>query len=229
MSNSTETKEIHPNRSSRLLIYLIAVNTALFVASNAAGAKMISVFGDLTASATVFSYALTFLFTDTIAEVYGRKAANLAVRIAFLGGIISVGLYSLAIVAPSASFWPHQEAFQTVLGHAPRILLGGFTAYFVSQHMDVWLFHFFKGLTKGRYLWFRNNASTAISQLVDTCIFMTVAFYGVFPITEAILGQYAIKLLIAALDTPIVYFAVAYCRRSLVADEAPTVVEGSTS
>ena len=169
---------------------------------------MVTVFGSLTASATVFSYALSFTFTDIISELYGVEKAKLAVRIGFLGLFVSVGFFMISIHAPAANYWKDQEAYASVLGHGPRLLIGGWTSYMVSQHIDVWIFHRLKVMTGGRYLWLRNNASTLISQFIDTCIFITIAFYGTFPIKDAIIGQYIIKLIIALIDTPIVYLCV---------------------
>ena len=211
--------EKHPSRTVLVLTSLVAVNTALLVASNAAGSKMISLPFGLAASATVFPYALSFLFTDVISEVFGKKAATMALRIGLLGVLLSVGFFSISIWAPAASFWDRQEAFELTLGLAPRLLLGGIVSYLVSQHLDVWIFHRLRELTEGRHLWLRNNASTLISQFVDTCIFISIAFYGIFPIFEAIVGQYLLKLIIALLDTPLAYLAIGMTKRYLAVDE----------
>lgn len=199
-------------KSVIVLIALIGLNTALLVASNAGGAKLIALPFGLAASATVFSYALSFMFTDIISELYGLKAAKLAVYVGFGGLILAVLFFVISIAAPPAPFWPGQEGYAATLGFGPRLLLGGWTSYMVSQNLDVWIFHKLKEMTGGRHLWLRNNASTLVSQFVDTCIFITIAFYGTFPIVEAILGQYLLKLVIAVLDTPLVYLAVRYLR-----------------
>jgi len=198
---------------------LVGLNAAILVASNAGGAKMIALPFGLAASATVFSYALSFTFTDAISEVFGRRYANLAVRVGFIGLVLSVLFFMVAIAAPPANFWAGQNAYVETLGHAWRILLGGWTSYMVSQHLDVWLFHRIRALTGDRHLWLRNNLSTAVSQFVDSVIFITIAFYGSFPIAGAIFGQYLIKLVIAALDTPVVYFVVHRLRRYLAAEQ----------
>lgn len=203
------------DREFRLLVYLIGLNTALLVASNAGGAKVIAVYGGLAASATVFSYALSFTFTDVISEVFGPKKARLTVQVGFLGVIASVLFFKVAVWAPEAAFWDGQAAYAKTFGMGPRILAGGWTSYIVSQHLDVWVFHFVKRRTKGKHLWLRNNLSTAVSQFVDTCIFITIAFYGLVPLWPTILGQYVLKLVIAAIDTPIVYIAVAQVRKYL--------------
>lgn len=190
------------------LVWLIAVNAAMLVAANAAGAKMIQLPLGLAASATVIPYAASFAFTDLISELYGPRAGRIAVRIAFVGLALSVLVFWGSLKAPPAGFWENQEAYEKTLGLAPRILLGGWTSYLISQHLDVALFHKIREATEGRHLWLRNNASTLVSQLVDTVIFMTIAFGGLFPLLPAIVGQYAVKLLIAAVDTPLVYLGV---------------------
>lgn len=211
--------EPFPSTTTKFLLIVSCVYAGLLVASNAAGAKLIELPFGLSASATVFAYAFTFTITDAISELYGRKYAALVVRTGLGVVFLSVLLFFFAIQAPAASFWENQAAYETVLGLAPRIFLGGVLAFVVSQHLDLWLFHFFKRITKGKHLWFRNNASTAISQLVDTAIFIAVSFYGVFPIVEAMIGQYIIKLIIAAADTPLVYVLVHFGRKQIEESE----------
>jgi len=202
-------KEKHfSEKQAFLLMAMGAIFASILVAANAAGAKLIQV-GPLAASATVFAYAVSFPITDTVSEVYGKKAANKIVIIGFMAVVIAVIFYQIALHSPGASFFSDQEAFEKVFSLSGRILLGGLLAYLVSQFLDVWVFHKIKSITGEKFLWLRNNGSTAISQLVDTVIFITVAFAGVVSnLPELILGQYVIKLVIAFIDTPIVYAAV---------------------
>ena len=119
-------------------------------------------------------------------------------------------------IIPPASFWEGQDAYNTTLGSVPRIVLASMLAYLVSQHHDVFAFHLWRRLTKGRFLWLRNNASTMVSQGIDTVLFITIAFVGVVPtnvLLNMILGQYVIKLCIAVADTPICYALVILIRR----------------
>ena len=100
------------------------------------------------------------------------------------------------------------ESFDSVLGLAPRIILASFVAYLISQHHDVLAFDMWKKVTKGKFLWLRNNASTFVSQFIDSVIFITIAFAGIPggpSLIEMILAQYFIKLMIAILDTPLIY------------------------
>jgi len=116
---------------------------------------------------------------------------------------------------PPAPFWEGQSAYESILSMVPRITLASMIAYLVSQHHDVFAFHFWRQKTKGRFLWLRNNASTMVSQALDTGLFITIAFWGVYS-TEILLNmlrtQYIIKLAIAACDTPFCYMLVGLLR-----------------
>ena len=85
------------------------------------------------------------------------------------------------------------------------MVLASMVAYLVSQHHDIFAFHWWKKKTGGRYLWLRNTASTIVSQAIDTGLFITIAFYGVLDIVPLLLGQYVVKLIIAIIDTPFMY------------------------
>jgi hypothetical protein len=182
-------------------------------------AKIVTVFG-ITVPAGVLGYCLTFICTDVISEVWGRDRAGEVVLSGFVTLLACLGLIQAALWWPAASFWQGQEAFQQILGMTPRIILGSITAYLVGQYHDIWAFHFYKRLTRGRHLWLRNNLSTLTSQLLDSCIFISVAFAGKMPLLPLILGQWAIKVGIAGLDTIVVYALVWWIRRSRAAPAA---------
>ena len=192
------------DKTQTIQFVLLGLFVSILVASNAGGSKLIAI-GSLTASATVISYALSFLITDVVSEVYGAKVANKFVWVGFIGAILSVLFFMMAVALPPASFYNDQEAFEKVFSTTPRILVGGFTSFLISQLLDVRIFHYFKKLTKEKYLWLRNNASTLISQFIDSCIFITIAFYGVTDLLPLIMGQYLLKVIIAICDTPLVY------------------------
>lgn len=165
--------------------------------------KIITVFG-LAVPAGVLAYSVTFIVSDVISEVWGKEMANEVVTCGFISLVCITGLAWLAVQWPAAPFWHNQDAFAGVIGSTPRIVAASLLAYVVSQKHDIWLFHLLKGRMDGKYLWLRNNLSTMASQLLDSTIFVTVAFYGILPVTDVILGQWLVKLLIAACDTPIV-------------------------
>jgi len=179
------------------------------------GAKIIPLWG-IAFSATAITFPITFLVTDIISEVWGRKKAHSVVWIGFFVIIIAYILVLIAIKLPVASFWQGQEAYAQTLGLVGRIVFGGLIAYIISQHHDVWAFHFWKVKTRNKYLWFRNNASTLMSQLINTIIFVPIAFYGVLPnsaLIPTILGHFLIKAIFAIVDTPFTYLGVAWARK----------------
>lgn len=193
------------NRQYKYFLLLMTLHTAVLISSNAAGAKLIALPLGLTASATVMAYMLSFIILDTIAELYGKSYSKFVINIGLLAVALSVAFFELSIYLPPAEVWKNQEAFQAVLGSSWRILLGGWTAYLVSQHLDVWTFFKIRNTPfGGRHLWFRVWASILIGQLIDTVIFMVVAFGGVFPLIPAIIGQYLVKLAIVTIATPLV-------------------------
>ena len=204
-------------------VLMLGSYCAILVAANAAGSKLIAV-GSLAASATVFAYAISFLITDLTAELYGKRVANQFVTVGFLGVLLAAGFFRIAIIAPPASFYEQQAAFEAVFGTTWRLLLGGLVAYLISQFLDVYLYHRLRAATKGRHMWLRNNLSTWTSQFVDTSIFITVAFYGVVDqLWSLILGQYLIKLVIALADTPILYLLVHFLKDSRLDDNGGNV------
>jgi len=185
--------------------YVISVVVALIVIANVIAGKIV-VIGSFFVPAAVIVYASTFLLTDIISEKWGKQQAQKAVWAGFYANIILVVAVLIAINWKSAPFAAEfSDAFSSVLGLVPRVVLASMAAYLVSQHHDIFAFHWWKKKTGGRYLWLRNTASTVVSQAIDTGIFITIAFYGVMDIVPLLIGQYVIKLVIAIVDTPFMY------------------------
>lgn len=183
--------------------YMIGMYAALIVTANILASKIV-VFATFFVPAAVIVYASSFLLTDMISEFYGKDKAQKAIWTGFLANIMLVVSVYIAIIWEGAPFWEYQNAFETVLQNTPRIVFASMAAYLVSQHHDVISYHWWK--TKfPEHLWLRNNASTIVSQALDTVVFITVAFYGLFPIVPMIIGQYTVKLIIALIDTPFIY------------------------
>lgn len=187
------------------IIYPTTVLAALVVIANIIASKIV-ILGPLTVPAGILVYSATFLITDLLSEIWGKKEAHQAVWAGFYANIILVVSVWIAVAWQSAPFAiEFSEKFAEVLRLTPRIVLGSIIAYLASQHHDVWAFHFWKRKTGGKHLWLRNNASTAVSQLIDTVVFVTIAFAGIFPIVPLIIGVYVAKVAIAFIDTPFMY------------------------
>lgn len=156
-------------------------------------------------------YAGSFLVTDILSENYGKKAAGTGVWIGFFSLIAMTVLMQLAVLfTPHASDFS-QTALETIFGIMPRVAGASLLAYLVSQTHDVWAYDFWRRRFPAfRWIWLRNNASTMVSQFLDTVIFTLVAFWGVFPekvLLEIFLTTYVLKWLVAAMDTPFLYLA----------------------
>jgi queuosine precursor transporter len=158
-----------------------------------------------------FAHAFTFPCTDAVAEVWGAKRARMMVYVGIAVYLLATLLLYIGVKLPPATGWEHNEAYRALFSGAPRIVAGSLVATVCAQLWDVYVFEWVKKKTGPRYLWLRNNVSTLGSQLMDTSIFFIIAFYGVIPndvLPKLILGSYLLKLLVALIDTPIVYLVV---------------------
>ncbi|TLS48669.1 VUT family protein [Paenibacillus antri] len=158
-------------------------------------------------------YATIFLATDLLNEKYGEKAAKKAVFVGFFALIASTIMMQMALVFEPTDTDVAQDSLETIFGLLPRLALGSLTAYFVSQWVDVKIFTLLKkAFPKPGQLWIRNNGSTALSQLLDTLLFCSIAFLGApgFPFdvwVQVALTTYLIKLVVSVASTPIIYWA----------------------
>lgn len=181
--------------------------------------KTIELFG-LTTTLGNILYASVFLATDMISEFHGKQDAKKAVLLGFVTLAMTVGYMQLALLFQPAGDDFAQPHLSALFGFMPRIALGSLAAYLTSQLHDIWIFHLIKERTGGKHLWLRNNLSTMSSQLLDSLVFCSIAFLGLFPMSvwwEIVLSTYIIKLAVAALDTPFLYLA----RRIFHRNQAP--------
>ena len=178
---------------------------ATVIVSNIVAAKVVS-FGGLVIPAAIVGYPISFLMTDVIGEIWGKKEASRTVRLGLICQLLSLTLIGLSIILPVAPFADNQAEFQSIMGQSFRVVAASLTAYMLAQLNDVYIFHKLKEKTNGKHKWLRNNLSTMASQLIDTAIFITIAFYGTVPnILTMIVSQYLVKFVYAILDTPFFY------------------------
>ncbi len=211
-------------------LFVTALVTAQVTASKVVAVSLpvsLPVTGDaILVPAAVFAYALTFFASDCYTELYGKRAAQLLVNVAFLMNFVLLALVWLAVLAPIAPVSDvGQEPFAQTLAASTGVVAGSLLAYIVSQNWDVLVFHRLRAYTAGEHLWLRNIVSTATSQLVDTVIFIAVAFFlfqglPFDAVLTLVVGQYLFKLALAALDTPFVYLVVGLVRSRTAADTA---------
>ncbi len=211
-----------------IYLYLGALFITSLVVSNLIFQKFFywNPFGDATIfgaplfelSVGILPYPITFLITDLVSEIYGRKKANQVVTAGIFASVFSMLIIFVSNEAPAIPSSPvGDETFTKVFGLSPLGVLASMLAYLIAQYIDISIYHFWKKLTNGKMLWLRNNFSTFSSQLVDTvtvvgllCIFGVLPwdmFYGL------VLSGFVFKVLIALLDTPLLYFFVYLMRK----------------
>jgi len=193
-------------------LVLAGIFIASLVTCNLIANKFVTVdlgFKVFIVSAGILPYPLTFLVTDLISELYGQKKANLVV---FSGFIAS--LFVLLFLWLGGQFYSIPSSivddvtYNSVFRNAWRLIAASMVAYLIAQFIDVRIFHFWKKLTNGKHLWLRNNGSTIASQLVDTSLVICILFVGVWKpdqIISAIFDGWMFKMLMAFIDTPIIY------------------------
>lgn len=208
-----------PRRGERAYLLLTGIFLGALVMTNAVAGKFFLFLG-YPLSCGIIAYPVTFLATDLVSELYGKRRAAQVVKVGF---VVSIFVTFVVWLAVRARIWDgspvDQQSFHTVFGLMPGIVFGSMLAYLSAQFVDVHVFEFWRRLTRGRHLWLRNNGSTLVSQLVDTVMVVTVALV-VWPRLdgnpgtaaldfagwrEIVIGQYVFKAGIALLDTPVFY------------------------
>jgi len=241
MRNASSSAAGETGRIALVALFVTALVTAQLTAAKLLALPLPVTLPVVDASVLVpgaaLAYALTFFASDCYSELYGRRAAQAMVNVAFVMNFVLLALVWGTILAPAANA-EFAAQFRAVLGPSTNIVAGSLLAYLVSQNWDVVAFHRLRELTDGRHLWLRNVGSTATSQAIDTVIFVGVAFWvapRVLGVGEAlpttvlvslIVGQYLLKLLIALVDTPFVYAVVGFVRSRTASTPDLTFADG---
>lgn len=194
--------------------------TALFVTvlliSNVASSKIAQI-GPLSLDGGTFLFPLTYIFGDILTEVYGFKRARRVIWLGVFANLTMAATFMIVGILPSAPDWPNQEAYMAILGWTPRIVLASITAYFLGEFVNSVILSKLKVITKGKWLFTRTIGSTIFGQLVDTLIFILIAFAGVLPselLISLIISNYLFKTGIEVLFTPITYKVINFLKKS---------------
>lgn len=210
-----ENNEPKLELSLKLVVSLTLYLVSLF-ASNTLGTKLMPFLWGTQISVAVFSFPFVFLTTDVIGEVYGKKAARLFV----IAGALSILLFliysGISYIAPwgSRALWV-KSSYDMIFGLSARISIASLLAYIIGEYQDVLSFFFFKQNIGAKYFWIRSNLSNLWSQLLDTVIFMFVAFYGVYPLKTLlmiIVPWWMYKVVMGFLFTPLSYVGIRLLR-----------------
>lgn len=215
--------------ADRVYVVLAMVFATLLVLTNIIGQKLFILF-DQTLTAGLITYPLTFLITDIVSEIYGKRRADRMVYLGFFMTLLMLVIVQISIALPASPFWGStiavglddgdamQNAWLASFGVGWWLVTGSMCAYLVAQLLDNSMFHFWRRVTNGKYLWLRNNGSTMVSQLFDTFIVNSFLFYGAFGWefwqgVKVMFIIYLFKLAIAAMDTPFCYLAIWQVRK----------------
>ena len=213
---------LNTEKSKKIYLYLAATFIAALVVCNLIANKFITIdlgFKTFVISAGVLPYPITFLITDILSEIYGKKKTARIVWAGFGASLFVLGVLLLAQQFTAIAGSPvDDETFNKVFGNSWRVIFASMTAYLCAQLIDVRIYHFWKEKTAGKHLWLRNNFSTVFSQLVDTTLVVCVLFLGIrsnSEILQFILDGWLFKILCAFIDTPLLYASTAFIRNKL--------------
>jgi queuosine precursor transporter len=199
----------------RSLFAVALLYGGMVVIGSVLGTKQV-VIGPLTIEAGIFSFLTLVMMASAVAELHGTLWANRLVQWGFVPLLVSLALFWLVLSLPASPEMDaaRRDGFQLVVGQSPRLMLAGLLSYGISQTLNVTIFSALKGSGGGNLLWLRAGVASIASQVVDTLIFVTVAFYGVFPIGSLLVGQMVAKIVLSAVLVPaMVYLLVAIGRR----------------
>lgn len=162
-------------------------------------------FSSFFAPAAVIIFSVTFLMTDIVNEKFGRKETHRMIFIAFFAQVAIAFFSWIILTLKPAPFWTNQVAFELILGQVPRIIIATWIAFLISENLDAYIFAWFKNFTKGKHLWARNALSSLPCMAIDSVLFVTIAFYGLYPVGSLIIGVTVTKWLVGVIDIPFMY------------------------
>lgn len=204
-------------RLSHRFVIITALFVTCLITANIIAVKLVNI-GPFVLPAAIVIFPLSYIFGDILTEVYGYRPARQVIWLGFLCNLIFVIFARIGQALPSASFWTGQEAYETILGYTPRLLLASFLGYLAGEFTNSFVLAKMKMLTRGRWLWSRTIGSTVVGQALDTSIFITVAFWGIPSLGIMILSHWVAKVLIEVVFTPLTYAIVNYLKKKEMVD-----------
>lgn len=202
------------SKAVRIYMVLTAIVICGLAAASVTVSKVVH-FGLNFPFANLIFSVCTFPIIDVICELWGKKIARQTVWLAIGSQLLVVSFLQLAILAPHASFWAQQSAFQTVLAASGLVVLASTLAFITSQLLDVLIYQHIKKASNGKWLWLRNNVSTFIGQFVDSTILISIVFHASNNKLELLTGSFIVKMTISIAMTPVVYGLVIWINKAL--------------
>ena len=191
-----------------LIIGVISIVTLLI--SNITSVKLFSI-GSIVLPTSALLFPITYIIGDIISEVYGYKKARFIIILGFICNAFMVLFFKLSIILPASSTWANQNAFELTLGTTPRMFIASLSAFLLGSLSNAYILDLIKKITKGKHLWMRTIGSTIVGELLDTVVFVSIAFIGSIPgnvILTMIICQFLWKVGYEIIATPFTYFAI---------------------
>lgn len=199
--------------------YLGAISVffvSVLLISNIASTKIVD-FGWFVFDAGTLLFPLSYIFGDILTEVYGYKKTREVIWLGFFSALMMSLVFFIVGKLPPAADWGNQAAYDSILGMTPRIVLASLVAYTLGSFSNSFILTKMKIWFKGKYLWMRTIGSTLVGELVDSSLFILIAFLGVFSpslLITLIISNYIFKTLVEILFTPITYKVIKFLKKN---------------
>ena len=203
------------SKSYKHLDAIATLFVTVLLISNITSTKIVSL-GWFTFDGGTLIFPLSYIFGDILTEVYGYSRSRKVIWLGFFCAFLMVLTFNLVGALPPAADWKYQEAYNQILGSTPRIVAASLIAYWVGEFSNSFILAKLKILTRGKWLWTRTIGSTLVGQVLDTAIFILIAFLGVFPnsiLWALIASNYLFKCGIEILFTPVTYWVTGWLKR----------------
>lgn len=200
----------------KYLDIITVIFVAVLLISNIASTKITQI-GGFSLDGGTLLFPLAYIFNDILTEVYGYRQSRKVIWLGFASAIMMSLTLGIVGFLPSATGWENQDAYQKILGQAPRIVIASLCAYFVGEFSNSFILAKMKIASKGRWLWMRTIGSTLVGELLDSAIFIVIAFAGVLPrelVVTLIISNYVFKTAIEIMFTPITYAIVNFLKKA---------------
>ena len=190
----------------------------IFLHSIGGNAVPVNFFDTVHVSVGILTVTLLFLITDIVEEVHGKKKVREFILIGIISMLVAIVIAQLSVIAPPAERYTKNDAYVQIFSSSIRIMLASISAFVIAQLHDMWAFQFWKKKTKGKRLWQRSDFSTIVSMLIDSTVFMFIAFYKITPqwdtvfIISLIIPYWIFKILFSLLNGVVIYPAVSWLR-----------------
>lgn len=199
--------------------YLSAISVffvSVLLISNVASTKIVDL-GWFVFDAGTLLFPLSYIFGDILTEVYGYKSSRSVIWLGFSMALLMSVIFIIVGKLPPASDWANQDAYNAILGLTPRIVIASLIAFFAGEFSNSYVLAKMKIATSGKWLWARTIGSTIVGELLDTLLFVVIAFWGILPnelLITIIVSNYLFKTGVEVIFTPITYKIVGFLKKN---------------